>query len=195
MGSEHVTVRCRLSRCIPSQTGKVSPRRDLARLGLCLAMWTPSEPPAPLVRLFIVCILPADVLLISPCSQAGSALLISSWNMVMLHFFARLSDRNAAGHKPQHEARVSDYPVYKQAKLCKCAQACSSRLAPTLQMCYDRCHLCAVRGEKCHYSISSVASNVCCVLLFLGATANLMLNQLVKGVLLLSAIACLEFVI
>ncbi len=115
--------------------------------------------------------------------------------MVMLHFFARLSDRNAAGHKPQHEARVSDYPVYKQAKLCKCAQACSSRLAPTLQMCCDRCHLCAVRGEKCHYSISSVASNVCCVLLFLGATANLMLNQLVKGVLLLSAIACLEFVI
>ncbi len=36
-------------------------------------------------------------------------------------FFARLSDRNAAGHKPQQEACKSDFAVFKQAKLSRVA--------------------------------------------------------------------------
>ncbi len=174
MGSDLVTVHCRLSRCIPSQRGKVSPRSDPARLGLCRAMWTPSEPPAPLVRLLIVCILPADVLL--NCLQAGSALLISSWNVVLLPSLqgsligiplatspSRKHVRKQSDYPVYKQAKLCSYPAYKQAKLCKSAQACSSGLAPTLQMCCYTCHMCAVCGEQCHYSSSSVACNVCSV--------------------------------
>ncbi len=76
--------------------------------------------------------------------------------------FARLSDRNPIEiHKPQQEACKSDFPVYKQADLCESVEVCSSGLAPTLQMCYFSCHLCAARGVKCHYSSSDVACNVC----------------------------------
>ncbi len=158
MGSDLITVLCRLSRCIPNQRGRVSPRRDPARLGLCQPMWTQSEPLAPLVRLLILCILPVDILL--HCSHADPALLISSWNVVMLHLLQG-SLNPIEIHKPQQEACKSDFPVYKQADLCESVEVCSSGLAPTLQMCYFSCHLCAARGEKCHYSSSDVACNVC----------------------------------
>lgn len=95
------------------------------------------------------------------CSQAAFALLISCWSVVMLHVFARLHDRNAAGHKLQQRACTSDYPVYKQAKLCNDQY----KLVTVVWRLHCKCVVTAVDtvSEKWHYSSSNAACSVCSV--------------------------------